>query len=65
MLRPISIVNSTEIRLFINNDEVTLEYEDSVILMFTSPIPDLVAGLEKAGEYLRSGAIVNIMDNDS
>ena len=60
-LMPITFVNETEIRLFISNDETTLEYNDSVILTFT-PDND---GLEAQGEYVRDTATVNIIDNDS
>lgn len=53
-----------EIRLFTTNDEITLEYEDSVILTFTPEIPGLIVGLENEGVFIRDTAIVNIIDND-
>ena len=60
-----STLPSAEIRLFTANDEVTLEYEDRVLLEF-DPIPaDLITGVESVGEYVRNTAIVNIIDNDS
>ena len=58
--------NSTDIRLFTTNDEVTLEYEDTVILRFTPQISalDLVKSVEGAGEYIRDTSTVFIIDND-
>ena len=53
-----------EIRLFTANDEVTLEYEDRVLLNFNSTAADLITALEDLGEYVRNTAIVNIIDND-
>ena len=64
-LLPISFVNETEIRVFISNDEITLEYDDSVILTFTPDNPPFITGLEAQGEYVRDSAIVHIIDNDS
>ena len=62
---PISFVNETEIRLFTSNDEIALEYDDSIILIFTPDNPVFINGLEGLGEYIRDTAIVNIIDNDS
>ena len=62
---PISFVNETEIRLFTSNDEITLEYDDRVILSFTPDNPGLITGLETAGEYTRDNATVRIIDGDS
>ena len=56
---------SAEIRLFTTNDEVTLEYEDRVLLVFNPTFADLITGLERVGEHVRNTAIVNIIDNDS
>ena len=64
-LAPISFVNETEIRLFTSNDEITLEYDDRVILTFTPDNSALIPGLEAYGEYVRDTATVNIIDNDS
>ena len=64
-LMPISFVNETEIRLFTSNDEITLEYDDRVILSFTPDNPALITGLEADGEYVRDTATVHIIDNDS
>ena len=59
-----SALPSAEIRLFIANDEVTLEYEDRVLLNFHPTAADLIPGLEAVGEYVRNTAIVNIIDNN-
>ena len=59
-----STLPSAEIRLFIANDEVTLEYEDRVRLNFVPTAAILITGLEDLGEYVRNTAIVNIIDND-
>ena len=59
-----STLPSAEIRLFIANDEVTLEYEDRVRLNFVPTAAILITGLESMGEYVRNTAIVNIIDND-
>ena len=64
-LMPISFVNETEIRLFTSNDQITLEYDDSVILTFTPDNTAFITGLEAQGEYTRDTATVNIIDNDS
>ena len=61
----ISFVNETEIRLFTSNDQIALEYDDSIILIFTPDNPVFINGLEGLGEYIRDTAIVNIIDNDS
>ena len=63
-LRPISFTNEAEIRLFINNDDKTLEYDDSIILTFNPANPALIPGLEGVGEYVRDTAVVNIIDSD-
>ena len=55
---------SAEIRLFIANDEVTLEYDDRVPLDFNPTFADLNTALEAVGEHVRNTAIVNIIDND-
>ena len=62
---PISFVNETEIRLFTSNDEITLEYDDSVILTFTPDNPAFITGLEAQGEYVRDTVTVQIIDSDS
>ena len=53
-----------DIRLFATNDEVTLEYDDTVILRFMPQMLDLFEGVESLGEYVRHTSTVNIIDND-
>ena len=43
------------------NDEVTLEYDDRVILRFTPDNPGLIPGLEGMGQYIRDAATVQSM----
>ena len=64
-LMPISFENEAEVRLFTSNDQITLEYDDSVILTFTPDNPLLIPGLEAEGEYIRHTATVHIIDDDS
>ena len=61
----ILVDNYADIHLFINNDETTLEYDDSVILIFTPFDPALITALEAEGEYIRDSATVNIIDDNS
>ena len=63
-LTPISVRNSAEIRLFANNDEITLEYDDRALLSFTPDNPVLIPALEGNGEYIRDTATVHIIDSD-
>ena len=63
-LRPFSFTNEADIRLFITNDDTTLEYNDYVILTFTPANPAVITALEGVEEYIRTSAIVNIIDND-
>ena len=65
-LQPITIEIDTEIiRLFTTDDEITLEYDDTVILRFTPESAELIPVAEGGGEFIRDTAIVNIIDNDS
>ena len=57
--------NNEEIRIFTINDDITLEYNDSIILVFIPDDPALIPGLEAAGEYIRDTATINIIDDDS
>ena len=57
--------NNTEICLFTTNDNVTLEYDDTVILRFTPDNPAFIPDVESRGEFIRDIAVVNIIDNDS
>ena len=63
-LRPINFINATDIRLFITNDDISLEYDDMVRLTFTPDSPDLISDTENQGMYVRETATVNIVDND-
>ena len=56
---------SVEIRLFTSNDQIGLEYDDRVLLVFTPDNPGLIPVVEGVGEYIRDTAIVNIIDNES
>ena len=57
--------NNTEMYLFTINDDVTLEYDDTVILRFTPDNPALIPVVESRGEFIRDIAVVNIIDDDS
>jgi hypothetical protein len=67
---PISVdidLNSdpVEIRLIMENDDISLEYNESIILRFTTPDdPTLFDDVEALGQYIRDTARVNIIDND-
>ena len=63
-LAPIRVTNSAQIRLFTAYDEITLEYDDRVLLMFTPDNTVLIPALEGVGEYIRDTATVHIIDND-
>ena len=68
-MTPIAVINnnanpSTDIRLFTVHDEITLEYEDRVLLRFTPAQAALIPVLESVFEYIRNTAIFNIIDND-
>ena len=60
----VRVINSADVRIFTLDDDVTLEYDDRVQLMFIPDIPDLVSFLQSFGEYTRVTAVVNIIDND-
>ena len=64
--RTVTATNDIDIRLFSRNDGITLEYNDTVILRFTTNpgLAALIQQLEAAGEYIRDTAIVDIIDND-
>ena len=64
-LQPISFETSADIRLFTTDDNITLEYDDTVILRFTPDNSSFIPGVEGAGEFIRDTAVVNIIDNDS
>ena len=63
---PIRVNNGVStVHLFAVNDEITLEYNDRVLLHFTPDDHYLIRDLQAAGQYVRDTAIVNIIDNDS
>ena len=57
--------DNEEIDFSTSNDQITLEYEDRILLTFTPLNEFLIPGVEDLGEYIRDTAIVNIIDNDS
>ena len=63
-LTPIRVTNRAVIRLYTTNDEITLEYDDRVLLRFTPDDPGLIPILEGMGEYIRDTATVHIIDSD-
>ena len=63
-LAPIGVRNRADIRLFTANDEISLEYDDRVLLRFTPDNPALVLFLEGYGEYIRDTTTVHIIDSD-
>ena len=46
------------------NDDIALEYDDRVNLMFNAKYEEFVEELEKSGEFLRDTVEVKIIDND-
>ena len=66
---PTRVVTATDgisIQLFSVDDDITLEYNDTVILKFIvdPDFADLIQEFEAAGEYIRDTATVDIIDND-
>ena len=60
----ISVRNTADIRLFTSNDNISLEYDDRVRLVFTPDNLALINGVEGVGQYIRTTATVRIIDND-
>ena len=52
------------IELRTRNDDIALEYDDTVLLIFTPDEDDLVDMYEEEGEYIRDCVVVHIVDND-
>ena len=52
------------IELCTRNDDITLEYDDTVLLVFTPEVSTLPEFYESKGEYIRDNAIIHIIDND-
>ena len=63
-LRPIFVRESANIHLLPTHDDITLETDDRVQLIFTPTNALIIGGLESAGEYVRVSAIVNIIDTN-
>ena len=64
-LEPVAVSrDGAEIRVFTANDEITLEYDDRILLTYIPSDSVLITGLEAVGEYVRNTAIVNIIDDD-
>ena len=61
---PITVSNTAAIRIFTQEDQIALEYEDRVLLRFTPDISSLEGDVEGVGEYIRSTATINIIDDD-
>ena len=63
--RPILFTNNADLHVFAFNDRITLEYDDKVLLRFTSSSSSsFITNLENAGEYIRDTATVNIIDSN-
>ena len=60
----ITVRNTANIRLFASNDDISLEYDDRVQLVFTPDNPALITCVEGLGQYIRTTATVKIIDND-
>ena len=60
----VEVNDETIIVLHTRNDAVTLEYNDSVILVFTPDEDDLINFYERKGEYIRDNVVMHILDND-
>ena len=52
------------IELRTRTDDITLEYDDTVILVFTPDEEDIIDFYEEEGEYIRDSVVVHIVDND-
>ena len=54
----------SDVRLDASNDDVTLEYGDTVILRLDPTTANIVDLVEERGQFLRNTATVTILDND-
>ena len=52
------------IELRTRNDDITLEYDDTVILVFTPDEEDIIGFYEEEGEHIRDSVVVHIIDTD-
>ena len=55
---------STYIHFFPVDDDITLEYDDRVLLRFTPKHDGLILFLASNYEHIRDTAVVNIIDSD-
>ena len=64
--RMVTATDDIPIQLFSRSDDISLEYNDTVILIFTpgSLSIHVIQELKAAGEYIRNTTTVNIIDND-
>ena len=46
------------------NDNITLEYNDTVLLLFTAEESGLIEFYESNGEYIRESMNIHIVDDD-
>ena len=60
----VEVSDETMIKLRTINDDITLEYDDTVILEFTPDEDDLIEFYEGEGEYIRDSVVVHIDDKD-
>lgn len=51
--------------LYITSDDLTLEYDDTVVLKFNPRSSDYVMWIESQRDFIRGTATVNIIDDDS
>ena len=52
------------VELRTRNDAITLEYDDTVILLFSPDESDLIEFYESEEEYIRDSVTVHIIDSD-
>ena len=65
MFQPLIFTNNVDLHVFAYSDRITLEYDDKVLLRFTSSSSsNFITNLENAGEYIRDNATVNIIDSN-
>ena len=54
-----------QIELSTINDAISLEYNDTLLLLFSPEESDLIEFYEGEGEYIRENVTVHIIDSDS
>ena len=64
-LSPIRVLRrEVSIRILTSNDDIALEYDDWVLLIFTPDNPADITVFENRGQYVRTTATVRIIDRD-